>query len=106
MTLAAYKAGLETRREGMTQGDQRNDILAACRAIGAIGGVVAVSFGEYTAFPHGSITPLQCGTCSSDELMVGIYGGFGIDREDSRDITDRDARFFTQPSLVIDRPFA
>ncbi len=57
MTLAAYKAGLATLREGMTQGDLRNNILAAYRAIGAQGGVVAVSFGEYTAFPHGSITP-------------------------------------------------
>jgi Xaa-Pro dipeptidase len=41
----------------MTQGDLRNNILAAYRAIGATGGVVAVSFGEFTAFPHGSITP-------------------------------------------------
>jgi Xaa-Pro dipeptidase len=57
MTIAAYKAGLATLREGMTQGDLRNNILAAYRAIGAQGGVVAVSFGEYTAFPHGSVTP-------------------------------------------------
>ena len=57
MTIAAYKAGLATLREGMTQSDLRNNILAAYRAIGALGGVVAVSFGEYTAFPHGSITP-------------------------------------------------
>src|SRR5947208_2489989 len=57
MTIAAYKAGLSTLREGMTQGDLRNNILAAYRAIGAQGGVVAVSFGEYTAFPHGSVTP-------------------------------------------------
>jgi Xaa-Pro dipeptidase len=57
MTIAAYKAGLATVRERMTQGDLRNNILAAYRAIGAQGGVVAVSFGEYTAFPHGSITP-------------------------------------------------
>ena len=57
MTIAAYKAGLATLREGMTQADLRNNILAAYRAIGAQGGVVAVSFGEYTAFPHGSVTP-------------------------------------------------
>src|SRR5262249_15343344 len=49
--------GLATMREGMTQGDLRNNILAAYRAIGAQGGVVAVSFGEFTAFPHGSIVP-------------------------------------------------
>src|SRR5581483_4995437 len=57
MTIAAYKAGLATLREGMTQADLRNNILAAYGAIGAQGGVVAVSFGEYTAFPHGSVTP-------------------------------------------------
>ena len=56
-TIAAYKAGLATLREGMTQGDLRNNILAAYRAIGAQNGVVAVSFGKFTAFPHGSITP-------------------------------------------------
>ena len=57
MTLAAYKAGLATLREGMTQGDLRNNILAAYRALGAQSPTIAVSFGEYTAFPHGSITP-------------------------------------------------
>ena len=56
-TIAAYKAGLATLREGMTQGDLRNNILAAYRALGAQNGVVAVSFGKFTAFPHGSITP-------------------------------------------------
>jgi Xaa-Pro dipeptidase len=57
MTIAAYKAGLATLREGMTQGDLRNNILAAYRALGAQSPTIAVSFGEYTAFPHGSITP-------------------------------------------------
>ncbi|MGH9141413.1 MAG: M24 family metallopeptidase [Vicinamibacterales bacterium] len=56
-TIAAYKAGLATLREGMTQGDLRANILAAYRALGAQNGVVAVSFGKFTAFPHGSITP-------------------------------------------------
>ena len=57
MTIAAYKAGLATLKEGMTQGDLRNNILAAYGAIGARNPDVAVSFGEYTAFPHGSVTP-------------------------------------------------
>jgi Xaa-Pro dipeptidase len=57
MTIAAYKAGFATLKEGMTQDELRGNILAAYRAIGATGGVVAVSFGKYTAFPHGSITP-------------------------------------------------
>jgi len=56
ITLAAYKAGLATLHEGMTQGELRENISAAFIALGAPGGI-AVSFGEYTAFPHGSITP-------------------------------------------------
>ena len=57
MTLAAYKAGLATLKEGMTQGELRDNIIAAYDAIGARNPDVAVSFGEYTAFPHGSVTP-------------------------------------------------
>jgi Xaa-Pro aminopeptidase len=217
MTIAAYKAGLATLREGMTQDELRGNILAAYRAIGATGGVVAVSFGEYTAFPHGSITPqklkegdvvqiddgcnvdgyqsditrtvvfgkpttrqidvwnlehraqaaafatakpgipceavdaaarkvitdagfgpdykvpglphrtghgigldghewtnfvrgnktpLQPGMCFSDEPMIAIYGEFGIRLEDCLYITEGGAKFFTEPSPAIDKPFA
>jgi Xaa-Pro dipeptidase len=56
ITLAAFKAGLATLREGMTQGELGGNITAAYRQMGA-GGAIAVSFGEYTAFPHGSIEP-------------------------------------------------
>jgi Xaa-Pro aminopeptidase len=56
ITLAAFKAGLATLREGMTQGELGGNITAAYRAMGA-NGAVAVSFGEYSAFPHGSIEP-------------------------------------------------
>jgi Xaa-Pro dipeptidase len=217
MTIAAYKAGLATLKEGMTQGDLRNNILAAYRALGAQGPTIAASFGAYTAFPHGSITPqklregdvvqiddgcvvdgyqsditrtvvfgkptkrqtevwnlekraqiaafsaakpgapceavdaaarkviteagfgpdykvpglphrtghgigldghewtnfvrgnktpLQPGMCFSDEPMIAIYGEFGIRLEDCLYITESGAKFFTQPSPAIDRPFA
>jgi Xaa-Pro dipeptidase len=56
ITLAAFKAGLATLREGMTQGELGGNISAAYRQMGA-NGAVAVSFGEYSAFPHGSIEP-------------------------------------------------
>ena len=82
MTIAAYKAGLSTMREGMTQGDLRNNILAAYRAIGATGGVVAVSFGAYTAFPHGSITPQKL----REGDVVQIDDGCNVDGYQS-DIT-------------------
>jgi Xaa-Pro aminopeptidase len=217
MTIAAYKAGLATLREHMTQGDLRSNILAAYAAIGARNPDVAVSFGEYTAFPHGSITPqrlkdgdvvqiddgctvdgycsditrtvvfgkpttrqidvwnlerraqqaafaaakpgvpceavdaaarkvitdagfgpdykvpglphrtghgigldihewtnfvrgnktpLQSGMCFSDEPMIAIYGEFGIRLEDCLYITENGAKFFSQPSEAIDKPFA
>jgi Xaa-Pro dipeptidase len=62
VTIAAYKAGIETLHEGMTQYDLSNNIAAAYRALGYTG-EAAVSFGKYTAFPHGSIQPqkLQLG---------------------------------------------
>jgi Xaa-Pro aminopeptidase len=82
MTIAAYKAGLATLAEGMTQGDLRNHILAAYRALGAQGGVVAVSFGEYTAFPHGSITPQKL----KEGDVVQIDDGCNVDGYQS-DIT-------------------
>ena len=217
MTIAAYKAGLATLREGMTQDDLRNNIYAAYRAIGAQGADVAVSFGKYTAFPHGSITPqklvegdvvqvddgcsidgyqsditrttvfgkatkrqtdvwnlekraqaaafaaakpgvaceavdaaarkvitdagfgpdykvpglphrtghgigldghewtnfvrgnktpLRPGMCFSDEPMIAIYGEFGIRLEDCLHITESGAKWFSEPSPAIDRPFA
>jgi Xaa-Pro dipeptidase len=56
ITLAAFKAGLATLHEGMTQGELGGNITAAYRAMGA-NGAVSVSFGQYTAFPHGSIEP-------------------------------------------------
>ena len=56
VTIAAYKAGLATLREGMTQNELSANIGAAYRALGYKGYASAV-FGEYTAFPHGSITP-------------------------------------------------
>jgi Xaa-Pro aminopeptidase len=56
ITLTAFKAGLAALHEGMTQGELAGNITAAYRAMNA-NGAVAVSFGEYTAFPHGSIEP-------------------------------------------------
>jgi Xaa-Pro dipeptidase len=82
MTIAAYKAGLATLTEGMTQGDLRNNILAAYRAIGAVGGVVSVSFGKFTAFPHGSITPQKL----REGDVVQIDDGCNVDGYQS-DIT-------------------
>ncbi len=56
VTIEAYRAGLATLREGMPQTELQANIHAAYRALG-YPGFVSVMYGEYTAFPHGSITP-------------------------------------------------
>jgi len=61
---------------------------------------------EWTNFVRGNKTPLQPGMCFSDEPMIAIYGEFGIRLEDCLYITESGAKFFTQPSPAIDRPFS
>ena len=61
---------------------------------------------EWTNFVKGNKTRLEAGMCFSDEPMIAIYGEFGIRLEDCLYITDNGAKFFTQPSPAIDRPFA
>ena len=56
VTLAAYKAGLQTMREGMSQDELQRNITAAFTQLG-FGGYVSVQYGKYTALPHGSATP-------------------------------------------------
>ena len=56
ITIAAYKAALATVYDGMDQRELGANIAAAYKALGA-NGFAMVSFGKYTAFPHGSITP-------------------------------------------------
>jgi Xaa-Pro aminopeptidase len=57
ITIDAYKAAFATLSEGMTQFDFGRHVRAAFDALGAPGGSAGVQFGEYTAFPHGSIQP-------------------------------------------------
>jgi Xaa-Pro dipeptidase len=215
ITLAAYKAGLATMHEGMTQGELAGNITAAYHQMNA-SGAISVMFGKYTAFPHGSIEPqrlregdvvmiddgvnwegyqaditrttvfgkpterqvdvwnlekkaqaaafaaaqvgapcesvdaaarkvitdagfgpgykvpglphrtghgigldghewtnfvkgnttkIQPGMCFSDEPMIAIYGEFGIRLEDCLHITPDGPKFFTGPSVAIDRLF-
>jgi Xaa-Pro dipeptidase len=56
VTIAAYKAGLATLREGMPENELSANIGAAYQALG-YSGYASASFGKYSAFPHGSITP-------------------------------------------------
>jgi Xaa-Pro dipeptidase len=56
VTIACYKAALGSLREGMTNADLSAWIDAGYRALGYRGNAL-VGFGQYTAFPHGSIQP-------------------------------------------------
>jgi len=61
---------------------------------------------EWTNFVRGNKTPLAPGMCFSNEPMIAIYGEFGIRLEDCLHVTDEGAKYFSQPSPAIDKPFA
>ena len=81
ITIAAYKAAFQTFKAGMTQGELSGHIAAAHRALGAPGGAM-VSFGKFTAFPHGSIEPQKL----QEGDVVLVDGGCSVEGYQS-DIT-------------------
>ena len=60
---------------------------------------------EWTNFVRGNKTLIQPGMCFSDEPTIVIYGEFGIRLEDCLYITETGAKFFTEQSPSIDKPF-
>jgi Xaa-Pro dipeptidase len=82
ITIEAFKAALATLREGMTPNELGGNIRAAFTAVGGPGGSALIGFGEYSAFPHGSIKPQQLKTGD----IVLIDGGCSIEGYQS-DIT-------------------
>ena len=98
ITIVAYKATHDSMTEGMTQGEFRDICSSAFRALGSSGGVF-VSFGKYTAFPHGSSTPqrlkegdvvLMDGGCSVDGYQSDVTRTFvfGKPTDRQREIWD------------------
>src|SRR5678816_191789 len=81
ITIVAYKATRDSMTEGMTQGEFAGNCAAAFRALGTSGGIF-VSFGKYTAFPHGSSTPQRL----KEGDVVLMDGGCSIEGYQS-DIT-------------------
>lgn len=80
ITVEAYKAALAMLREGMTKGEFGANAQAAFAALGVSGGIGA-SFGEQTAFPHGSSKPralregdvvLMDGGCSVESYSADV----------------------------------
>jgi Xaa-Pro dipeptidase len=74
VTLTAYKAAYLAMDEGMTQADVGGLIRSAHARLGFSGGA-SVQTGEWSALPHGSITPqvIREGT------IVLIDGGCGVE---------------------------
>ncbi len=57
ITIAAFRAAFATLKEGMTQYDLQDNMLAALERVGGKDPWALVGFGEYSAFPHGTIQP-------------------------------------------------
>jgi Xaa-Pro dipeptidase len=102
ITIVAYRATWATMREGMTQAEFAGNTAAAFRNLGVQGGVFC-SFGQYTAFPHGSSTPqtlaegdvvLMDGGCSVEGYQSDITRTFvfGKPTQRQRDIWNLDRK--------------
>ena len=102
LTIIAYQATHDSMRDGMTQDEFAGNCSAAFRALGVQGGVF-VSFGKYTAFPHGSSTPqklregdvvLMDGGCSVEGYQSDITRTFvfGKPTQRQRDIWNLERR--------------
>jgi Xaa-Pro dipeptidase len=74
ITIEAFRAAFQTFREGMTQDELRANIAAAHLALGATGSA-SVSFGAFTAFPHGSIEPQKL----TEGDVIQVDGGCAVD---------------------------
>jgi Xaa-Pro dipeptidase len=82
ITIEAFRVALQTLREGMTQVELGRNIRNSFDALGGPGGSALIGFGQYSAFPHGSITPQQL----KEGDIVLIDGGCNIEGYQS-DIT-------------------
>jgi Xaa-Pro dipeptidase len=80
VTLAAYEATYRSLKVGMTQHDVANLVETAHTQLGFEGGA-DVQVGEYSAFPHGSVTPqvikegtivMMDGGCSAEGYQSDI----------------------------------
>ena len=74
ITIAAYRAAVETLSEGMTQFEFAANCAAAFQALGVQGGA-GVQFGKYSAFPHGSSQPQKL----KEGEIVMIDGGCSVE---------------------------
>ena len=103
ITLVAYKATHDSMREGMPQEEFARNCATAMQALGGAQGGIFVSFGKYTAFPHGSVTPqklhegdvvLMDGGCTVEGYQSDITRTFvfGKPTQRQRDIWNLERR--------------
>jgi Xaa-Pro dipeptidase len=109
IAIVAYKATRDSMRDGMTQDEFARNCSTAFRALGVSGGVF-VSFGKYTAFPHGSSTPqklregdvvLMDGGCSVEGYQSDITRTFVFGKT-----TDRQREIWNLERKAQDAGFA
>jgi Xaa-Pro dipeptidase len=81
VTLAAYEAAYRSLKEGMTQPQVEDLVRKAHERLGFSGGA-DVQVGEFSAFPHGSVTPQVV----HEGTIVLMDGGCGVEGYQS-DIT-------------------
>jgi Xaa-Pro dipeptidase len=80
ITIAAFKAAFATLREGMTQYDLQDNMMAALTRLGGSDPWALVGFGEYSAFPHGSVQPQRLRQGDIVLLDSGCdFGGYQSD---------------------------
>jgi Xaa-Pro dipeptidase len=82
VTIAAYKAAFGALHDGITQFEFQRNVRAAFDALGAAGGSAGAQFGQYSAFPHGSIQPQRL----REGDVVLVDGGCSVEGYQS-DIT-------------------
>jgi Xaa-Pro dipeptidase len=61
---------------------------------------------EWTYLVKGNKAPIKPGMCFTDEPMIVIPGEFGVRLEDDIHIAEDGAKWFTEPSPSIEKPFA
>ncbi|MFT3977986.1 MAG: Xaa-Pro peptidase family protein [Sphingomonas bacterium] len=66
---------------------------------------IGLSIHEPAYLVRGDRTPLAPGMCFSNEPMIVVPDSFGVRLEDHFYMTEEGPRWFTAPSLSIDRPF-
>lgn len=81
VTLAAYEAAYESVKDGMTQPEVEDLVRKAHTQLGFTGGA-DVQVGEFSAFPHGSVTPQVV----HEGTIVLMDGGCSVEGYES-DIT-------------------